>query len=264
MNAAGGAAGALPPSRLCGPGVQLDSDDQVHPQVQKLLELQKLDQHIASLRRDLDALPDETAKRRKALDVKRADAAAKERVLQEAELQVRNLELSTRQSDEEIKKLDGRLNTVKNNAEYQATLLQIESVKRERDRLQEEALAVLDRMTALTSARDEAVELARAETQTFEGFLEEARKLTAKRDAEIAKVAVGRAALLDGISPDLVAQYETLFRSRERLAVCAVEGHTCQGCYNRITMNDIARLRGGSSIVECGSCNRILFLRDGA
>jgi len=234
----------------------------VHPQVQKLLELQKLDQQIASLRRDLDSLPDETSRRQRALDARRSEAAAKEKTVQEAELQVRTLELATRQGDEEVKKLDARLNTVKNNAEYQATLLQIESVKRERDRAQEEALAVLDRLAPLHAARDEASAAARVESETFQRFLEEARKLREAREADVARVAAGRAQLLEGVASDLIGRYETLFRSRDGLAVCAVEGQVCQGCYNRITMNDIARLRGGSSIVECGSCNRMLFLRD--
>ncbi|MEZ5965340.1 MAG: hypothetical protein R3F56_16020 [Planctomycetota bacterium] len=234
----------------------------MHPQVKKLLDLQKLDQEIASLRRDLDSLPDETAKRQRALDNKRADAAVKEKAVQDAELSIRNLELSTKQSDEEIKKLDGRLNTVKNNAEYQATLLQIESVKRERDRLQEEALALLDKLAPLTAQRDEAVAAANAEASVFETFLRKADELRTVREAEVAKVAVGRTELLVGVPGELVAQYDTLFRSRDRLAVCAVEGQVCQGCYNRVTMNDIARLRGGTSIVECGSCDRILFLRD--
>lgn len=234
----------------------------MHPQVQKLLDLQKLDQQIASLRRDLDSLPDETARRQKALDAKRAHAAATDRAMQDADLRLRNLELSTKQADEEVKKLDARLNTVKNNAEYQATLLQIESVKRERDRVQEEALALLDTMEPIKSARDDALAAARVEDEGFKAFLEEARKLTQVREAEVATVAVGRAQLLDGIPGDLVDRYTALFRSRSRLAVCAVEGQVCQGCYNRVTMNDIARLRGGSSIVDCGSCNRILFLRD--
>jgi len=234
----------------------------VHPQVKKLLDLQKLDQHIASLRRDLDALPAETAKRQKVLEARRQDAAAKDRAVQDAEVAVRNLELSVKQGDDEIKKLDGRLNTVKNNAEYQATLLQIESVKRERDRMQEEALGLLDKLAPLRAARDEARAAVSAEEAVFEKFLAEARALTEAREAEIAKVAAGRADHLTGLPPDLVARYEKLFRSRDRLAVCAVEGQVCQGCYNRITMNDVARLRGGSSIVECGSCNRILYLRD--
>jgi predicted nucleic acid-binding Zn-ribbon protein len=235
----------------------------VHPQVQKLLDLQKLDQQIASLRRDLDSLPAETAKRQKVLDTKRADAAVKDKALQEAELQVKTLEMSIRQADEEVKKLDGRLNTVKNNAEYQATLLQIESVKRERDRFQEEALGLMDRLEALRASRDESRGIAAAEGEVFTKFQEEARKLTEAREADVAKVAVGRVQMLAGLPRDVVDNYDKLFKSRDRVAVAAVEGQTCQGCFNRITMNDIARLRGGATLVECGSCNRILFLRDG-
>ncbi len=234
----------------------------MHPQVKKLLDLQKLDQQIASLRRDVDALPAETAKRQRSLDLKRLDVAAKERAVQEIELAVRNLELSTKQSDEEVKKLDTRLNTVKNNAEYQATLLQIESVKRERDRVQEEALALLDRLAPLKAALTESRDTADAEGKVFAKFLEEARKLSQQREVEVAAVSVGRAQLLVGLPRDLIDRYDTLFRSRDRLSVVAVEGQVCQGCYNRITMNDIARLRGGASIVECGSCTRILCLRD--
>jgi predicted nucleic acid-binding Zn-ribbon protein len=234
----------------------------VQPQVKKLIDLQKLDQQIASLRRDLDALPAETAKRQKAIDSKRNDAAAKERSVQETELQVRNLDLATKQADDEIKKLDARLNVVKNNAEYQATLLQIESVKRERDRVQEEALALLDKLAPLKAARDEAREALAAEIQVFDKFLQEAQKLARSREAEVTAVAAGRAQLLVGLPRDLIDRYDKLFRSRDRLSVCAVEGQVCQGCYNRITVNDVARLRGGTSIVECGSCNRILYLRD--
>lgn len=234
----------------------------MHPQVQKLLDLQKLDQQIASLRRDLDSLPAETTKRQKVLDVKRGEAAVRDKALQDAELQVKSLELSIKQADDEIKKLDGRLNTVKNNAEYQATLLQIESVKRERDRFQEEALGLMEKLDPLRAAREEARSVANAEAEVFAKFQEEAHKLTVAREADVAKVAVGRSAMIAGLPRDLVDKYDKLFKSRDRVAVAAVEAQICQGCYNRITMNDIARLRGGSSLVECGSCNRILYLRD--
>lgn len=234
----------------------------MHPQVKRLLDLQKLDQQIARLRRDLDALPAETLKRQKALDAKRHDAAAKERAVQETELSIRNLELTTKQADDEVKKLDTRLNTVKNNAEYQATLLQIESVKRERDRVQEEALALLDKLAPLKATFAESRDIAQAEARVFETFQEEARKLVQAREVEVAAVAAGRASLLVGLPRELVERYDKLFKSRDGLSVCAVEGQVCQGCYNRITMNDIARLRGGASIVDCGSCNRILYLRD--
>jgi predicted nucleic acid-binding Zn-ribbon protein len=42
--------------------------------------------------------------------------------------------------------------------------------------------------------------------------------------------------------------------------VSPVEAEYCQGCYNKITMNDVARLMGASAVVRCGSCQRILYL----
>ena len=40
----------------------------MHPHVKKLLELQKVDQDISSLTKDIDALPAEEAKRKRKLD----------------------------------------------------------------------------------------------------------------------------------------------------------------------------------------------------
>ncbi len=239
-------------------------DHPVHPQVKKLLDLQQLDQKIALIVKDIESLPAETARRQRQLDLKRAESAARDKAFVDAEVQIRGLELSTRQGDDEVKKLDGRLSSVRNNAEYQATLLQIESVKRERDRAQEEALGLMEKLEGLVAARDEGRAALQAEEATFAEFQEEAAKLRAAREAEAAKIAIGREKLLEGVPADLLGKYTKLFKSRQRMAVAGVEGQVCQGCYNRITVNDVARLRGGATVVECGSCNRILYLHDDA
>ena len=49
--------------------------------------------------------------------------------------------------------------------------------------------------------------------------------------------------------------------TRQNLAVCPAENSFCQGCYNKITKNDVARLMGASAVVQCGSCQRILYLQ---
>lgn len=236
----------------------------MHPQVQKLLALQQLDQKIAVVKRHLDSVPAETARRKKVLEQFRADAEARERDLQQAEVASREIDLATRQADEEIRKLEARLNTVKNNAEYQATLLQIESVKAERDRQQEDGLGLLDRIESLRAARDESRTRLAGEQGIFDGYLKEAEVVLRERQAELDKVSSGRAAMLEQIPPDLLERYDKLFRSRDHLAVCAVEAKVCQGCYMNVTMNDVARLQGGSSIVQCGSCDRILYLAEQA
>lgn len=232
----------------------------MHPHVKKLLDLQRVDQEIASLRRDLDSLPQEEAKRRKRLDDLERQRLEKKDRSDKAEMEVRSLEKGVKGSDEEIKKLNERLGIVRNNAEYQATLFQIESVKRERDQMSEQCLELLDKQDGIKAEAEAAVKAVAGEKAVFEAFLVEAQKLREVRGKDVAKVAEKRSALCDGIPPELLTDYSRLFGTRNSLAVCSVEGGYCQGCYNRITTNDLARLMGGSSVVQCDSCQRILYL----
>lgn len=232
----------------------------MHPHVKKLLALQSVDQEVASLTKDIDSLPAEEAKRRKKLDdLDRIASEAKARVTK-TDLDARALDKAVRGNDDEIKKLNERLNTVRNNAEYQATLFQIEAVRKDRDVTQEECLKLLEAVEVQRTETTAAQGAADAERKVFDGFLAEAEKLRSSRAGAIAAVREKRRAMAEGIPDDLLREYDGLFKTRDRLGVCAVEGGFCQGCYNKITMNDTARLMGGSTVVKCGSCQRILYL----
>ncbi|MCR9248303.1 MAG: hypothetical protein NXI31_25015 [bacterium] len=233
----------------------------MHPSVSKLLELQKVDQELRSLTKDIDSLPAEEAKRRKNLDVLIAQTTAAREVVNKTELDTRALENAIRGSDANISKLNERLNTVRNNAEYQATLFQIEAVRKERDATQEECLALIEGIDEqkATLATAEAAEA--EEQKVFDAFLAEAEQLRASRADSIAEVKGRRDAVAEGVAEDLLGTYEGLFKTRDGMAVCPVEDNFCQGCYNKVTMNDIAKLMGKSSVVTCGSCQRILYLQ---
>lgn len=232
----------------------------VHPHVKKLLDLQRVDQEIASLRQDLDSLPAEEAKRRKRLEELERQRQDKKERSDKAEVESRGLEKGIKGGDDEVKKLTERLGVVRNNAEYQATLFQIESVKRERDLMQEQCIELLDKLEGLKQEAEAAAKAAIDERAVFDAFLVEAKKLREVRGVEVARVVERREALCDGIPAELLNDYMRLFSTRNGLAVCSVEGGYCQGCYNRITTNDLARLMGGSSVVQCDACQRILYL----
>lgn len=233
----------------------------MHPHVKQLLELQKVDQEISYLRKDLDSLPAEEQKRKKKLEeLDRAAAEKKERATK-IELDSRALEKAIKQGDDEVKKLTDRLALVRNNAEYQATLFQIESVKKDRDQTQEECLKLLDALEGLKTEAAAATRLAAEEHQVFAAFQTEADKLRRIRGVEVAAVQQRRNATAEGIPPDLLADYTRLYEVRNGMAVCSVERNYCQGCYTNITTHDMARLIGGSTIVQCGSCQRILYLQ---
>ena len=234
----------------------------MQPDVKKLLEVQKVDRKIAALRREVESIPIEEAQRQakmNALIQASADASSQRNV---SELRTRDLELSIKQSDSELKNLEGKLGAIKNNAEYQAILFQIEAVKKERDDFEEETLVLLDKAGPIEEALEKAVAAVAAEESVFAEFKKKAETLLVAQQAEIEKVGAGRSGLLANIPGELIDEYERLLEVRDSLAICAAEDQYCQGCYTQFTMNDLARLQGGKVIIRCSSCQRILYLAE--
>ncbi|MBA7648328.1 hypothetical protein ES703_56114 [subsurface metagenome] len=64
------------------------------------------------------------------------------------------------------------------------------------------------------------------------------------------------AARIDGVSLEL---YHDL-RRRQGRAVAKVEQGMCQGCRLVLSMNELQRARMGQELVQCSSCQRILYL----
>ena len=215
---------------------------------------------VSSLTKDIDLLPAEEDKRRRRLEQLERSASAASALLQKAETESRSCDTASRAADEQITKLNERLNVVRNDAEYQATLFEIESVKKDRDQIQDDGLELLEQMDGLKDTAATTRAAFEEERSVFEGFLAEAEKLRAERADEIGAARAKRDEAADGIPPDLLREYEGLYKTRDHLAVSPVEEAFCQGCYNKITMNDVARLMGGSAVVRCGSCQRILYI----
>lgn len=233
----------------------------MHPQVQQLVHLQKVDQEISSLTRDIDSLPAEEARRRRRLEEVEKVARERREKLTKSDLDARAMDKAIRGGDDEIKKLNERLNLVRNNAEYQATLFQIESVRKERDAMQEDCLRLLEQVEGQRPEVAAAEAVVAEEKKVLDGFLAEAEQLRAARAGAIAEARARRAELADRVPVDLLREYDGLYKTREQMGVCAVEGDYCQGCYSKVKPNDKARLLGGSSVVRCGSCQRILYLQ---
>ena len=83
--------------------------------------------------------------------------------------------------------------------------------------------------------------------------------MTAEREAAATKVCDGRDSIVADLKRELMEKYEKLFAARDGLAVCAIEGANCMGCYTSIPPNLQVKLQVGSAVVQCASCQRILY-----
>jgi predicted nucleic acid-binding Zn-ribbon protein len=77
---------------------------------------------------------------------------------------------------------------------------------------------------------------------------EELRRLEGARKGELA-----------GLAGPALARYEQLLKNRKGVAVAAMVGETCTACFVRLRPHVAQQVRRNDELVQCESCQRILY-----
>ena len=225
--------------------------------VQKLLDLQEADRHIRRLKEEIAELP----KRVAAIEQKLAGTRA---ILENAKAAVKADDAAKRKHESTIQDLQGKISkyrdqslAVKTNEQYKALLAEIQFAEQD-IRAQEDKILEL---MVNAEAREKSVKAAevelKEETAEIEKEKKEARERTAQDEKELAEWNAKRDALRGGVDPDLLRHYERVSKFRGS-GVAEVRGQKCMACRVMLrpqTYNDVK----GGKLVECESCQRILF-----
>ena len=232
-------------------------------QLQVLINVQALDTKIAALESEQARLPGQieavqaavaqardgvqTLKGR--LDQNKKDTRAKEKDLEDAQVK--------------RQKSEARLYEVKTNKEYSAVLVEIEEIKQEKAKIEEEVLSLMEMQERLAmEIRDAEASLKTGESQ---GREEEAqiRQRLAAVEAELQGLKGERESLSRDLPKDLLADYEKLLRPRGGLAVARVlpvdGGSICGGCRMTLTPQCLQEVKQQSALLNCESCGRFLY-----
>lgn len=228
--------------------------------LQLLQDLQGFDTRLSGLERQLEAMPariqgirDEFGRDRSDVETKRATL---DRVRKDLRAKEKDLEYQATQRG----KLDAKLYEVKNNKEYSAVLSEIETLKAEKGRIEEEILGLMelqegggrDLVEAEAHLKRKEAETRRQEREATE----ELQTLRADRDA----VRNDRDSLARDLPRDVLAQYARLLKGRGGLAVAVVgTSGICGGCRVTLTPHRFMQVRSSSEIMTCESCGRILY-----
>jgi hypothetical protein len=231
----------------------------VNTTLASLVALQGLDTLIDRARRQLADLP--LAER--AIDEKVAAAAA---VVESAHAAVQTAQHSRRDLEKNVAVIDGRLArfdehkaAVKTNQEYTALLHEIAGAKAEKDALEEQILVLLEELDTLTASQ-KAAEAALADTKRAGD--EERRGMAASRlslEAEVDRLGGERRTAAVDVRPALLTKYDQLLKQRRGVAVAAMIGETCTACHVRMRPAIAQQVRRNEDIIQCDSCQRILY-----
>ncbi len=231
----------------------------MHPAVQQLLSLQKIDTKVDKIQVKIDAIPKETAERESKLARLRQTWEQLDKAIRDAEARNAELELKVQGFDNAIKRQEEHRDKAQSPSTYEAAQHQIQYLKEDREKLQNEQLELMELVEDRSPLREAAEAEVKAAEEVLAVYLAEAREMEEELKGKRSAIEEERAGFLEGVNEAQLELYMGLFRTRERQAVVSVEGKVCGGCYTRLTPNDLARLQGSNSLVTCKACGRILY-----
>jgi predicted nucleic acid-binding Zn-ribbon protein len=233
----------------------------LNEQLRLLRELQDVDLELKAIEADKERYPREIQN----LDEKLAfetDTFTKrgERIeLLERERRQKEGELELEQ--ERMRKAQSKLYEVKTNKEYQALLMEIETLKEINSQREIEILEIMDEIDQL---KGEHRTMERELRELGERIGQEKKRLEeslGKVDGALATKKRKRTMVTKKISPELISLYQTLTQ-RRRTAVVPARFGTCQGCNMKIPPQMFNEVQRSEAIIVCPSCNRILYWED--
>ncbi len=232
-----------------------------------LVKLYQADQQLRAARERLDA----AAKNVRVQERRVNDLIAKLKTAQtqhkESQAKSGSVDLDLRSRDAHIDKLRTQQQTAKNNKEYQAFLIEINTAKVDKAKIEEEAMRVMEQVdkagaevagltTQLEAERKRHVELAAQIGDTLKQLQSEIDALMPARNAAAAV-----------LPAKVIAEFDRLTDRFDGEALSAIakpdrrrEEYLCTACNMDLVPDIYNKLHSRDELVFCPSCRRLLFI----
>jgi len=226
--------------------------------LERLIELEKVDREAARLIEEVAGLP----KRVAAIEGKLAQHKA---AVEKAKAQIKGNEANRRQFEVDIKgfqekivKYRSQSSSVKTNDEYRALMHEVEFAEKQISGCEDKILELM-----LGMENDEkALKVAEAELKTESADVEkekaEARVRTAEDEKLLAGLKEKRAGLRTGVNDSALAHYDRVMRQRKS-AIAEAREQKCMACFVMLRPQIWQEIRTNEQVITCNSCGRILY-----
>ncbi|QDV06843.1 Putative zinc ribbon domain protein [Planctomycetes bacterium Poly30] len=233
----------------------------MNPVLSALLGLQEIDRQIFKVESELERLPKEEQQRSEELGKLRERLAGKQQEVASLRAEIKDIEHTTVGLRQRLKKLESE----SSNGTADAALIasyqhEMRNIKRNVSGAEDDGLKRLGRAEMI----DEEIAALQQKLAEDEAVFAEFQKNV----AEETKAAEGKLADLhkerltkssDGISANELDIYRGLLKTREGEALAELGDGLCEGCFVNLPKNIVVRLARGTELVQCPSCDRILF-----
>ena len=227
-----------------------------------LVELQKIDSEIYTLRSEKDAKPKEIKALEDAFEEKRQSLANIEKKSLDLQKQRKEIEIELSTKEESIKKLQVQLFQLKTNKEYQTMLKEIAGTKADASVIEDKVIQVLEQIDKTKVEVEDEKQRLQGEEKLLSGKKKNIENRIKEIDDRLIQLDAQRKEVMPGFDPKILAQYERILLNRDGLAIVSVNNDSCQGCNLHVPPQVINLIKMYERIVICEACNRILYISE--
>jgi predicted nucleic acid-binding Zn-ribbon protein len=232
-----------------------------------LVKLYKADQKLREAQGRLDA----TTKNVRIQDRRVRDLndkiTAAQKQLKEQQARAGNMDLDLKSRDAHIEKLRTQQQNAKNNKEYQAFLIEINTGKVDRTKVEEDAIKVMESNEKLAAELKELQAQLEGEQAKAATMKAQITGQTAALQAEIDAIKPEREAAAQAVPPKARAAFDRLADRFEGEAMSPLikpdrrrEEYACSACMMDLVRDVYNKLHSRDELVFCTSCQRILYI----
>jgi len=234
-----------------------------------LVKLFQADQRVRAARARLDAATkDVRVQERRTNDLAERHKLAASK-LKELQSKAGQLDLDLKTRDAHIEKLRTQQQNAKNNKEYQTFLIEINTEKTDRSKVEEQALAMMEQIDRGQKEQAELTTQLEGERAKLASMKEQITERIAELQAEIDALVPDRDAAAEAVPAKAREMFERLAERLDGEALSAIskpdrrrEEYVCTACNMDLVTDVYNKLHARDDIVFCPSCRRILYIPD--
>lgn len=223
-----------------------------------LMDLQRIDLEIASLKKASDVHPKQIAELEKELASHRSALEAERARLADIESQKRTLEQTISDDKETVKKWEARLAEQRSTREYSALAREID-IKRKSIQTMQDDLVEVGRSSGSAREVTKAKEIEFGQHQArIAGQISELKAKTDASAGQMKELEAKRGQASNAVDATMLRRYEVV-RKKKLPVMASVVAGTCQGCNMNLPPQQYNQLRVNLGTDVCPSCNRIIY-----
>jgi predicted nucleic acid-binding Zn-ribbon protein len=238
---------------------QLVKEEILRKQLELLIQLQVCDLAILKDQRTQEEHPQRIKELEESLEKVKQELQEEVKQSEEMRSTKSGKEQELADEEEKIRKAKEKLNAVKTNKEYQASLKEIECSEKNNVKLEEDILSIMegdDKLKEKLKNMEEQYALAAKKTEEEKQELEKKLNECEKAIDEQQKIKEGFVAQMESAPLSL---YQRIHKKRAGSTVVIVEDGCCRGCHMNIPPQLFNEVKKCQRIISCPHCSRILY-----